>query len=185
MRAYGPDLARAGNRGNGVEEIGILMPQLRAGDCIPACAVPLLNQRLPAFVAGLVVVANRPDSVCRDGANSIESIGVCSNIGTGNHVPTCAIPLLDQRLIGLMRSRLRESHCPDIVAGDSGNTGNDAIVVSNAGTGHDVPLAAVPMFGECRTWIGRTDGPDIVAGDSCNSGQRTAICVAGAGHHTP
>src|SRR5579884_3204037 len=85
-------------------------------------------------------VANRPDIIGRDGSYCTQRVARQSRTSTSNDPPITPIPVFNQRLNIVCAST--RPNGPDVIAGKS----DHSIQHTNARTGYNAPLAAVPVF---------------------------------------
>src|SRR5207248_6323841 len=115
------------------------------------------NQRLVRITAA-GDVSHSPDIAGGDGGHTIKVVVVRSDTGALNHLPTAAIPVLDQR--PHMAAGVGEvaSHGPDIAGRDNRHPRKGA-AQPRIGAGDSGPTAAVPVLSHQPV---ASHGPDIV-----------------------
>src|SRR5947209_2881058 len=108
----------------------------------PRLPIPVFDQRRvwSMRTANIGGVTNRPDVIGRDGSHSTQRVARQSRTSTSNDAPTTPIPVFNQRLNIVCAST--RPNCPDVIPGKS----NHSIQRTNARTGYNAPLSAVPVF---------------------------------------
>src|SRR5690242_6562760 len=91
--AHGPCVARRyhAHPGDGAA----VAARARAARYAPACAVPVLDERMRRFAVADVAVAHRPDVVRRERPYPSE-LGVVADGRAGDLGPASAVPVLDE-----------------------------------------------------------------------------------------
>src|SRR5205085_4706256 len=132
----------------------LTLANVRTGNNAPTGAVPMLDQRPRLLPAGIVVGADGPHIVRRDGRQALQRVEVPTT-WAGNDAPARAVPMLGQRFVDTFVVFI-VAHSPDIIRRDGRHSIHE-VEICRAWAGYNGPARAVPVFGR------RPAGMDVVA----------------------
>src|SRR2546421_4102582 len=122
--------------------------------------------------------------VRRSPAKAVARTGARAGVRAGDHTPTAAVPLLNERLRDAAGGILGLPHRPDVVGRDDGDCKEEIGQRAGARAGVHTPTAAVPLLDQ-RPAAAVSHSPHIAGRDRRDAEEVGTPRAAGAGDDAP